>query len=261
MSVLAARDVHVVYGSRARAVQALRGVSVTVAPERSIGLAGESGSGKSTLARVLVGMQPQTSGTVTWDGRPLVSLPRSGSGARPRVVQLVFQDPMSSLNPKMTAGQAIGEALAVNRIPVEDQQAEVARLLDMVGLSSTDSKKFPFQFSGGQRQRVALARAVAVRPAVLVCDEMTSALDVSAQAVILNLLRDIRTQTGLGLAVVSHNLDVIRYLCDDVHVMRDGQVIESGPTMKVFDDPQETYTRQLVAAIPRFSVTPRRQRA
>ncbi|MDF2507009.1 MAG: oligopeptide transporter ATP-binding protein [Microbacterium sp.] len=248
-------DIHVVYGRGATRVYAVRGVSVTVSTERSLGLAGESGSGKSTLARALVGMSRPTDGRVEWNGARLETLPARGEGSRPRIVQMVFQDPMSSLNPRMTVGDAIREALQVNDIP-GDHRTETVRLLNIVGLSATDVDKYPFQFSGGQRQRVAIARALAVRPQVLVCDEATSALDVSVQASVLNLLRDIRRESGLALAVVSHNLDVLRYLCDDIAVMRQGVIVENRPAEDLFRDPHDPYTRMLLDAVPRFSVTP-----
>ena len=162
---------------------------------------------------------------------------------------------MSSLNPRMTVGETIREALQVNAIP-GDHRAEVTRLLGTVGLDAAAVKKYPFEFSGGQRQRVAIARALAVRPQVLVCDEATSALDVSVQASVLNLLRDIRREVGLALAVVSHNLDVLRYLCDDIAVMRDGVVVESQPAEDLFQHPQDPYTRMLLETVPRFAVTP-----
>ncbi|MFT4235791.1 MAG: ABC transporter ATP-binding protein [Microbacterium sp.] len=254
-AILRADDVHVTYGHGRARNRALRGATVEVTPERSLGLAGESGSGKSTLARVLVGLQTPTSGTVTWNGMPIAALPARGPGSRARVVQMVFQDPMSSLNPRMTAGEVLREALVVNDI-AGDARAEVLRLLRLVDLDAAAVDKYPFQFSGGQRQRIALARALAVRPEVLVCDEMTSALDVSVQAAVLNLLRDIRAQSGLGLAVVSHNLDVLRYLCDEIAVMRNGIVVEQSAAEELFASPRDPYTRSLLDAIPRFAHTP-----
>ncbi len=252
---LIADDVHVVYGHGRNRVHAVRGVSFAITPETSLGLAGESGSGKSTVARALVGLLEPSQGAVTWRGAALASLPQRGEGSRARTVQMVLQDPMSSLNPRMTAGDAIREALLVNDIP-GDHRAETVRLLRMVDLDAAGVDKYPFQFSGGQRQRIALARALAVRPDVLVCDEMTSALDVSVQAQVLNLLRDIRNDTGLALAVVSHNLDVLRYLCDEIAVMRDGVVVEHAPADELFRQPREEYTRMLLASVPRFSVAP-----
>lgn len=255
MKSLKAQDVRVTYGHGSRAVQAVRGVSLAFSADRSLGIAGESGSGKSTLARALVGLLQPGSGTVEWGGRSILELPKHGPGSLTRTVQMVFQDPGSSLNQRMTVGDTLREALAVNAIS-GDHKAEVERLLNQVELKASDAVKYPYQFSGGQKQRIALARALAVRPEVLVCDEMTSALDVSVQAAILNLLREVRRETGLALAVVTHNLDVVRYLCDDVVVMRSGEVVEHGGTGEVFSDPQDLYTKRLLAAVPKFRFEP-----
>lgn len=252
---LVADDVHIVYGHGRHQLHAVKGVSVSVTAERSLGIAGESGSGKSTLARALVGMLQPAAGTISWAGKPIKSLPERGRGSRARTIQMVFQDPMSSLNPRMTAGDAIREALHVNDI-LGDHRAETVRLLKTVDLDSSAVDKFPFQFSGGQRQRIAMARALAVRPEVLICDEMTSALDVSVQAAVLNLLRDIRAETGLALCVVTHNLDVLRYLCDDIVIMREGEIVEAASADDLFTRPQDDYTRMLLDAVPRFAVTP-----
>jgi ABC-type glutathione transport system ATPase component len=236
---------------RYRAHLALSDVDIALSRGESLGVAGESGSGKSTLAKALVGLVQPHAGQVTWAGRPLSALSRRGPGSRSRTVQLVFQDPNSSLNRRMTIGATIAEALVVNGIEA-DVPGEVARLLDLVGLASGDVGRYPHELSGGQRQRIALARALAVRPQVLICDEITSSLDVSVQAQILNLLREIHRDTGTGLIVISHNLDVVRYLCRTVCVLRHGRIVESGPTDRVFANPREQYTRELLAAVPRL---------
>lgn len=248
-------DVHVVYGHGAGQVHAVRGVSVAFSSDRALGIAGESGSGKSTLAKAIVGLLDPTAGNIAWNGQSIHSMPIRGPGSRARLIQMVFQDPMSSLNPRMTVGEAIREVLKVNEIP-GDHRSEVVRLLRIVDLDAQTVDKYPFQFSGGQRQRVAIARALAARPQVLVADEATSALDVSVQAAVLNLLRDIRQETGLALAAVSHNLDVLRYLCEDIVVMRDGVAVEASPREQLFENPEDPYTRMLLDAVPRFSVTP-----
>lgn len=257
---LVADNVNIIYGHGRNQLHAVKDVSVRITAARSLGVAGESGSGKSTLARTLVGMLQPASGMVSWAGKPLKDLAERGPGSRARVIQMVFQDPMSSLNPRMTAGDAIREVLQVNDIP-GDHRDETLRLLKTVDLDGSAVDKYPFQFSGGQRQRIALARAMAVRPEVLVCDEMTSALDVSVQAAVLNLLRDIRNETGLALCVVTHNLDVLRYLCDDIVIMREGAVVETAPAEHLFNNPQDPYTRMLLDAVPRFAVTPGIDRA
>ncbi|UXM93480.1 ABC transporter ATP-binding protein [Paenarthrobacter sp. JL.01a] len=255
MEGLVATNVRASYGQGRRKVDAVRGVSIRLSPHGSIGIAGESGCGKSTLARILIGLLAPDEGEITWNGTRLADLPRGGAQSRPRTVQMVFQDPTSSLNPRMTVGATISEALSVNEIPV-DIHAETERLLELVGLHPADAGKYPFQFSGGQKQRIAIARALAPRPKVLVCDEMTSALDVSVQAAILNLLRTVRQEMQTALLVITHNLEVVRYLCDDVVVMQSGNVIESGPTAEVFENPQSPYTRQLLDAVPRFRFPP-----
>ena len=255
MPVLEATDVHIVYGHGTRAHHAVQGVGFRLPESGTLGIAGESGSGKSSLAKAMVGLVEPAAGTISWDGVPLEMMPKRGVGSRSRTLQMVFQDPTSSLNQRMTAGDTIDEALAVNGFQ-GDRRGEVRRLLDLVGIGAQARDKYPFQFSGGQRQRIALARALAPRPSVLVCDEMTSALDVSVQAAILNLVRSICDETGLGLIVISHNLDVIHYLCDDLMIMKDGHVIETGPTAEVLAAPSTDYARQLLAAVPRFAVTP-----
>ncbi len=255
MTTLEATDVHVFYGTGHRKIHALRGVSVSVSSSRSLGIAGESGSGKSTLGRLLVGMNQPDSGSVSIDGRSLTSLPRRGAGSLPRRIQMIFQDPGSSLNPRMTVHDTIAEALRVNQISVVSGE-ETRRLLQIVGLDSDAGRKFPFQFSGGQKQRIAIARALASRPDVLICDEPTSALDVSVQAAILDLLRSLRLETGLALAVITHNLDVVHYLCDDVAIVRNGEVVEFGSTERVFAQPTDPYTRKLLDAVPAFPYEP-----
>ncbi|MEU6476717.1 ATP-binding cassette domain-containing protein [Streptomyces sp. NPDC047017] len=226
-------DVTVRFGS----FTAVDGVSLEVPAGRVTGLVGESGSGKSTLARAAAGLTPYR-GTV--------------SGVEPGRVQMVFQDPYSSLNPRMTLGDAIAEG---TRVPRPRRPAEVARLLELVSLPSSYAAKYPRELSGGQRQRVAVARALAARPEVLIADEITSALDVCVQGAVLNLLRDLRAELGLTMLFISHNLAVVRYVCDAVAVMRHGRLVESGPVEEVITTPQHAYTRALLAAVPRLAHT------
>ncbi|MEV5842379.1 ABC transporter ATP-binding protein [Streptomyces sp. NPDC051985] len=254
MTVLRADQVTLTYRAGPTARPAVDAVSLEIPPGAAIGIAGESGSGKTSFARMLVGVVEPTSGTVTWDGAPLDRLPRHGPGSRARTVQMILQDPSGSLNPRMTVGAAVTEALRENAMPeAADSPAAVARLLLLVGLDPSYAVKYPFQLSGGERQRVSIARALAVEPRVLICDEVTSALDVSVQASILNLLRDLQRRTGMALVFVSHNLDVIRYLCRDVVVLLHGQVVERGPADRVLTTPEHAYTRQLVDAVPRLA--------
>lgn len=212
-------------------------VSLAVPKSSVTGLVGESGSGKSTLARAAAGLTPYR-GTI--------------SGVTRGRVQMVFQDPYSSLNPRMSVGDAIAEG---TRGPRAHRPAEVGRLLDLVSLPVTYASKYPRELSGGQRQRVAIARALAAEPELLIADEITSALDVSVQGAVLNLLRELRSELGLTLLFISHNLAVVRYVCDAVAVMHHGRLVESGPVEDVIGAPRHAYTRTLLDAVPRLART------
>ncbi|EWM12512.1 ABC transporter ATP-binding protein [Kutzneria sp. 744] len=237
MSELRFDNVSVRYGGRRRGTTAVDTVSLTVGDGEIVGLVGESGSGKSSLARAAVGLAPVTSGRIELDGRPA---PR-------RSVQMVFQDPYSSLDPRMTVGASIGE---VTPRAVTDRRAEIRRVLELVELDPGLARSFPGQLSGGQRQRVAVARVLAARPEVVIADEITSALDVSIQGTVLNLLRGLQRELGLSMLFISHNLAVVRYVASTVAVMYRGRIVEQGPADDVLRDPQHPYTRDLVAAIP-----------
>jgi peptide/nickel transport system ATP-binding protein len=247
MSELRFEDVSVRYGSRRRGLTAVDGVNLAVPAGEIVGLVGESGSGKSTLARAAVGIAPLTAGRILLDGQPA---PLRG---RRRPVQLVFQDPYSSLDPRMTVGASIGETVP-HRDPASgstlDRRAEIARLLELVELDPTLARSFPGQLSGGQRQRVALARALAARPEVVIADEITSALDVSIQGTVLNLLRGLLGELGASMLFISHNLAVVRYVASSIAVMYLGRIVEHGPAAEVLGDPQHPYTRDLLAAVP-----------
>jgi oligopeptide/dipeptide ABC transporter ATP-binding protein len=244
--VLAARLRHT-----ERVLRAVDGVDLQVARGEALGLVGESGSGKSTLARALAGLQPVDSGEIRLDGRPL---PARRSRDDHRRIQMVFQDPYSSLNPRMTVGSMLGELLRVHHVvPRPEIAAESGQLLTMVGLDPGALTRYPRQFSGGQRQRVAIARALALRPDLLIADEPVSSLDVSVQATILNLLRDLRAELGLALLLIAHNLAVVRHLCDRVAVMYLGRIIEVADTEALVRSPRHPYTRALIAAIPRLT--------
>jgi peptide/nickel transport system ATP-binding protein len=236
MSELRFEDVTVRFG---RTVAVDR-VSLVVPAGQVVGLVGESGSGKSTLARVAVGLTRPQSGRILLDGRPV---PTRG---RNRPVQMVFQDPYSSLDPRMTIGETIGEALPSG----SPRRAEVERLLRLVHLDPARAQSRPRHLSGGQRQRVALARALATRPSIVVADEITSALDVSIQGAILNLIRELQAELGLSVLFISHNLAVVRYVAGQVAVMHHGRLVEQGPTAEVLTTPAHDYTRTLLAAVP-----------
>jgi peptide/nickel transport system ATP-binding protein len=248
MSELRFDDVTVRYGNRRRGMTAVDRVSLTVPDGTVVGLVGESGSGKSTLARAAVGLTPLTSGRILLDGQPMVHRTR---GHRP--LQMIFQDPYSSLDPRMTIGNTIAEAIPRGSHGLgsgADRRREVGRLLELVGLEPERAGEYPAQLSGGQRQRVAVARALAGQPKVIIADEITSALDVSIQGTVLNLVRDLQRQLGMSMLFISHNLAVVRYVATSVAVMYLGRIVEYGPTAQVLSDPQHPYTRDLLAAVP-----------
>ncbi|WP_336648360.1 ABC transporter ATP-binding protein [Microbacterium sp. MMO-10] len=245
------------------ALQALDGVSLTLAPGASLGIVGESGSGKSTTARIICGLEAADAGSVAVDGEDWSSLPRHAKErrARARVVQMVFQDPYQSLDRRQSVRQALTETLRIHR-PNHDGIAvshRIAELMAAVRLDEALLDARPRALSGGQRQRVAIARALAAEPRILVLDEAVSALDRTTQVEILTLLERIRLTTGVALLMITHDLTVIRRLCDDVIVMRDGRVVERGPVDNVLDDPQAEYTRILLDSIPREGWKPRRR--
>ncbi|MFF2351441.1 dipeptide ABC transporter ATP-binding protein [Kitasatospora sp. NPDC058115] len=240
--VLVAEDLTVRYGRRG--APALDGVGLAAAPGRAVGVIGESGSGKSTLARALLGLLRPQSGSVRVDGRSWDAATPAEERALRRRVQFVFQDPYASLSPRMTVRDALAEPLLAHGLPL----GRIDELVELVGLPGALLDSLPHRLSGGQRQRVAIARAIAVGPQVLVADEPTSALDVSVQAQILNLLLDLRRRTGIGLVFISHDLALVRHLCDEVLVMRHGRVVEQGPAERLFTAPEHPYTRELLAA-------------
>ncbi|MFG2503649.1 ABC transporter ATP-binding protein [Streptomyces sp. NPDC048441] len=246
MSELVFEQVSVRYGTRRGGLTAVDGVSLTVPPGQVVGLVGESGSGKSTLARSAVGLAPVSAGRVLLDGIDVRQL----AGRRP--LQMVFQDPYSSLDPRMRIGASISEAMPRGG-GADARRAEVARLLELVNLDPDRAGMLPAQLSGGQRQRVALARALAGQPKVVIADEITSALDVSVQGAVLNLVRDVRRSLGLSMLFISHNLAVVRYLSDIIAVMYLGRIVEAGPAEQVLSDPQHPYTRDLLSAAPAWN--------
>jgi len=242
-------------------VRAVDGVDLAIEERETLGLVGESGSGKTTLARALVRIYAPTAGTIRLRGHDLATYPSLGEGGLCRQVQMVFQDPYSSLNPRKTVGSALREVLLFHRVcDAAAVKAEVARLLREVGLPESVAERLPRTLSGGQRQRVGLARALAVRPAFIVLDEPVAALDVSIQAQILNLLKDLRDHAGVGMLFVAHELSVVRHMSDRVAVMYLGRIVELGRTTEIFEAPQHPYTQSLLKAVPRL-VPERRHRA
>jgi oligopeptide/dipeptide ABC transporter ATP-binding protein len=234
-----------------RTLHAVDGVDLRIERGEAVALVGESGSGKSTLARALTGLLKPGQGEIRLDGKVL---PARRSRTDQRKVQMVFQDPYSSLNPRLTVGGMLHELVRVHHVvPRAQIPAYTRELLGLVGLGDEAVHALPRQFSGGQRQRVAIARALALRPELLIADEPVSALDVSVQATILNLLQDLRAELGLTLLLISHNLAVVRHLCDRVAVMYLGRIIEVAPTEELFEAPRHPYTQGLLAAIPRLT--------
>ncbi|NJC66030.1 ABC transporter ATP-binding protein [Planosporangium flavigriseum] len=254
-NVISARDVVRRYRRPRRsltrpapAVEALRGVDLGIAYGERFGIVGESGSGKSTLIRLLAGLDRPTSGSIRFAGKEISRASERSLQFLRRDLQMVFQDPMGSLDPRMKVGDIIREPLVALGHP--DARGRVAELLDAVGLPAAAADRYPHQFSGGQRQRISIARALSPRPKVLVADEPVSALDVSVRAQILNLLMDLVDEFSLTLVFVSHDLSVVRHVCDTVAVMRGGEIVERGSCERVYGAPQHPYTKALLAAAP-----------
>jgi peptide/nickel transport system ATP-binding protein len=260
--LLSAKDVHRTYvlprtklfGPRGER-HALVGVDLEVHEGDSIGIVGESGSGKSTLARILLGLDAATAGTVTFRGRPVQPGPPPSLRWLRREVQIVFQDPLSSLDPRMSAASIIREPLIGLGVR-GDHEARIIEVLEAVGIDPAARTRYPHEFSGGQQQRIAIARAIAPHPKVLVADEPVSALDVSVRAQILDLLASLMDRFHLSLVMVSHDLGVINTLCRDVLVLHNGACVERGSTAEVFADPKQPYTQRLIDAVPRLPDRP-----
>jgi peptide/nickel transport system ATP-binding protein len=231
-------------------MKAVDGVSFSIAPGEVLGLVGESGSGKSTLGRMVAGITVPTSGTIRLNGQPVMSSGRSPSKITTRI-QTIFQDPFASLNGRMRIGDIIAEGPLAHRLVSRAEAPEYVRQwLAAVGLDPTFANRFPHQFSGGQRQRIAIARALAMQPDVVVCDEPVASLDVSIQAQIINLLIRLRAELDLSLVFISHDLSVVRHLCDRVAIMYQGRIVEEGGAATIYADPQHAYTKRLLAAVP-----------
>jgi oligopeptide/dipeptide ABC transporter ATP-binding protein len=234
-----------------RVLKAVDGVDLDVREGEMVGLVGESGCGKSTLGRCIIGLYAPTSGEVRFRGE---RLPAKRDREIRRQIQMVFQDPYSSLNPRMTVGQMLGELLRVHRVvPPQSIETRCKELLDLVGLAPRSLDAYPRQFSGGQRQRVSIARALALKPTLLVADEPVSALDVSVQATVLNLLEELRQKLGLGILLIAHNMAVVRHTCERVAVMYLGRIVETAPTETLFSNPRHPYAQGLLRAVPRLA--------
>jgi oligopeptide transport system ATP-binding protein len=240
-----------IFRRSSRQVHAVDDVSFDVYPGETLGLVGESGCGKTTIGRALLQIVPPTSGTIVFDGRDLARLKGNERKAFHRAAQMIFQDPFGSLDPRVTVGETIGEGLRIHGIGSRAERTErVREIMNLVGLRSYYTQRYPHEFSGGQRQRIGIARALILHPKLVICDEPVSALDVSIQSQILNLLKDLQQQLGLTYLFIAHNLAVVRYISDRVGVMYLGKLVEIAPTEELFDRPLHPYTQALLSAIP-----------
>jgi ABC-type oligopeptide transport system ATPase subunit len=226
-------------------------VDIEVSAGEVLGLVGESGSGKSTTGYCILQLLKPTSGSIRFEGRELTTLGREELRRARREMQIVFQDPYSSLDPRMTVGDIVAEPLVVHGIGTRaDRRARVRELLEVVGFDPGFTNRYPHEFSGGQRQRIGVARALALSPKLIICDEPVSALDVSIQAQIINLLKDLQQEFGLTYLFIAHDLSVVRAMSDHIAVMRRGKIVEQGPAEEVYSNPQDPYTKTLLSAVP-----------
>jgi len=233
-------------------VKAVDDVSFTIREGTTVGLVGESGSGKTTIGRTILKLAPATSGEIRFEGTNILPLKESDFRAYRRQMQMIFQDPFGSLNPRMTIFQIISEPLEIHfkTMSRADRQQRVGELLDLVGLKADFMNRYPHEFSGGQRQRIGIARALAVKPKFIVCDEPVSALDVSVQAQIVNLLQDLQEELGLTYLFIAHDLAVVEHISDDVLVMYRGKIVEAASAEEIYEDPKHDYTKRLLSAVP-----------
>lgn len=246
-------DLDIVYRSRRRlpAFHAVRSASLTVHSGEILGVVGESGSGKSTLCKAVLGLQPVSAGSIRYAGQDITHADRRTRRALGQQIQAVFQDPYASFNPSRTIGASVAESLGPSARPGRAElRDQVGQMLAHVGIDPAAMDRYPKQFSGGQRQRIAIARALLPRPRLVICDEPVSALDLSVQAQVLNLLTDLRRELGVAIIFVSHDLGVVNYLCDSVVVLRRGEIVESGDVQQVCQQPEHPYTQLLLAAAP-----------
>src|SRR5580700_9217083 len=240
-----------IFGRTVGQVQAVDGVSLTIGRGQTVGLVGETGCGKSTLARCIAGLIPVTSGTINFDGSDITNLSRRAMIPYRREIQMIFQDPYGSLNPRRRVGAIIGDPFAIHKTATGgERKRKVQDLMERVGLNPEHFNRFPAEFSGGQRQRIGVARALALQPKLIICDEPVSALDVSIQAQVLNLLADLQRDYGLTYLFIAHDLEVVRHVSDSVAVMYLGRIGESGPIQSVYGSPRHPYTAALLSAAP-----------
>jgi oligopeptide transport system ATP-binding protein len=243
-------------------VKAVDDVSLTIAPGETVGLVGESGCGKTTLGRAIVRLLDPTAGQIFLEGEDLTHMGGGNLRARRRKFQMIFQDPYSSLNPRMTVEQIVGEALDIHKLTdsASSRQKRIHELLKSVGLDTAYAQRYPHEFSGGQRQRIGIARALAVEPKLIICDEPVSALDVSVQAQIINLLQDLQQQHGIAYLFIAHDLAVVEHISHRVLVMYLGKIVEAAEAKSLIGDPQHPYTQALISAIPEVDPETKRKR-
>lgn len=240
------------FGQPAEPIRAVDGISFSVPRGKTVGLVGESGSGKTTTGRAIVRLAPVTSGRIYFDGTDLTALSNRAFFPFRKRIQMIFQDPYNSLNPRMTIEQVIGEPLDIHfpSLSKTDRAKRISSLLEDVGLPASAANRFPHEFSGGQRQRIGIARTIAVEPELIICDEPVSALDVSVQAQIINLLTDLQRSLGLSFLFIAHDLAVVEHVSDHVLVMTEGKIVESAEPESLYKAPQHPYTKKLLDAIP-----------
>lgn len=251
-SLLSVRDLAVEYRRNRRTTRVVHQVGFDIAEGDTLGLVGESGSGKSTIGNVVLGLVPAAEGTITFDGEDITHVSKRRRRELTREIQVIYQDPYGSLNPSRTVGATLAEALTASHstLSSRDVKVRVTEALDTVGMTAATAERSPAEFSGGQRQRIAIARALIVGPRLVVCDEAVSALDLSIQAQVLNLLDDLRRERGLSYLFISHDMAVIAHISDRIAVLDRGRIVESGTTSEVIDNAQDPYTRLLLAAAP-----------
>jgi ABC-type oligopeptide transport system ATPase subunit len=249
--ILEVQDLKVVFNSGKKEFHALKGVSLSINAGETLGLVGESGSGKTTVGKVILGQVSATSGKVLFEGEDITHASRERRRSLGRDIQVVFQDPYGSLNPARSIGDTLSEPLLTQtNLTRQDVSRKIAEILDQVGMPQDTASRYPVQFSGGQRQRIAIARAVIGRPRLVVCDEPVSALDLSVQAQVLNLLNDLQKSMGLALLFISHDLTVVRHVSRRTAVLYRGEIVEQGDTLQVHDAPHHAYTQALLSAAP-----------